>query len=102
MPCSDSLNSGGVVYQTNPLNEELQRANVQLEAVLCAILSELTSKMTTESLTDFCLNASKNSNIDVLEFWNRHKGADVMRLKQKLKGYSKHELDLIKGILNEE
>jgi len=51
-------------------------------------------------LDEILANGSVNGRIKLHDIWNNHKQNDERRLKNELKKYTKHELKLLKRILN--
>jgi len=99
MPCrtdwpEDTGSGSRIEYQDNPMH--LKTIN-ELEAVICAVFNELEDRGELEEIIDY---ASVNGSINIKEIWTNHKHDDELRLKQELKRYSKHELKMIKNILN--
>ena len=71
-----------------------------MEAAICAIFSEYEKIHGEERLKLFIATASVNAKYDLAKFWDLHRAQDQERLKQELSKYSKHEILLIKNILN--
>ena len=88
---------------TNEINR-LEDRNNELEAALCAILTEVFSWVGESSYKQILDNASINGEINLKEWVDKHKAEDKERLTKEIKSsYSKHELDLIKQmVMNQE
>jgi len=98
MPCrtdyQDEDRNPRIEYQDNP--KLLDTIN-ELEAAICAICNELEDR---NILDEILANGSVNGRIKLHDIWNNHKQNDERRLKNELKKYTKHELKLLKRILN--
>jgi len=68
-----------------------------LDACICAIFTELEKREILKEIIDI---ASINGKIDLSKYWENHKIKDEVRLKTDLEKYSKHEIEVIKKILN--
>jgi len=106
MPCEGA---GGIdcrkteiFYKDNPIDKEkikeLILENNFLEASLCAIFTELEK----EGILDrIIFRASKNGTINIMDFWDKHKRKDEVRLFDELNKFSEHEKQILKKLLNE-
>ena len=73
------------------------------KAILCAVLTEIKKNMSHNEFEDFLDVASYNGDVDVNDWYKNHINEDEGRLKLLLTNYfSKHEIYLIKRILNKE
>lgn len=97
MPCRDGREEEyrtRVEYQDNPAH---LRKIKEMEAALCAIFSELEKD---GNLEDIINRAESSGEIDLIQFWKKHKEEDEKRLRKDLEKYSEHELNMMKNILN--
>jgi hypothetical protein len=109
MPCNDGPPPFKMRQIIGELNNEIENAQYQknkidaekkqLEAVLCALCSELDRR---GIAVEVIAAATHNGLIDLLAFWQEHKKDDASRLANDInKRYSKDELAVIKTILGE-
>lgn len=116
MPCSDpfrdmpsyNINEGystpqyvtrEVIVDNQETIHELnkqKRLVGQLEASFCAVLTELEKLGIVNQVLQ---KASRNGLMNLVELWENHKKDDESRISKDLLKYSKHELELIKKIL---
>ena len=81
-------------------NNGLKDRNNQLEAMMCALVNELYTKLDKEECYYIFNRAEENGKVDLSEWIKKHKEEDKERLKEEvLNKLSKHELDLIKELL---
>ena len=78
--------------------QKLKEKNKFLEAGLCALITEL-EKL--DFFNEFMTKASENGKIDLFNFWDNHKKQDENRLRRELQRFSKHEIDVLKKLLND-
>lgn len=97
--CDCNCNSGNnVSYVRDDSTIDAQAKRIKhLEASLCAIISELEAQNLT---TQVIPAASEHGDIDLLEFWNKHKEEDETRILIKLREYSRHEIELVKKMIS--
>jgi hypothetical protein len=91
--------NSGEVSRLERENFNLQKENQEIEAGMCAVFSELETNPNVD-LPKVIKAAAKNGDVDLSDIWAKHQAKDVARLKKDLKKFSKHELDMIKTILN--
>lgn len=78
-------------------NAGLININRQLEASLCAIITELKHDGIAEELLS---RASRHGLIDLMQFWKEHEESDRARLAAELQQrFSIHEQQIIKDLL---
>lgn len=76
--------------------KKLQEHNQYLEAVLCAVFTELEKRKIVEEIIN---DATKHGFIDIFGFWQLHKQNDVKRLQNELDKFSHHEKEILKELL---
>ena len=98
MPCSDP-------YADAQAANDLAKENRKLEAVICAIFTELIRAsedgVLMVELDELMKNAQANGQVDIRRFWAKHRQNDFNRMRKELNRYSSHELDIIHSILQE-
>jgi predicted aldo/keto reductase-like oxidoreductase len=79
----------------------LTEENKNLEAILCALTTEMHESLDLDVYNDLIGRASENGVVDIDDWIQTHKKADEERIKKALQSeYSAHELKLIKEMLN--
>ncbi len=114
MPCSDWTDPNGprpgitplppykkkgFISKTPPLPNKAQtepRKIRELEAALCAIISELDRR---KIAPEILVNASKDGEIDLVSWWATHKQEDEIRLRMEFNKFSAHERELLKKLI---
>ena len=94
MPCSDSLCQDD--YYSNYQQE--QSKNTVLEAMLCALLTEITNDPNIDQ-SQLIENAEANGAIAISPFWSKHRQEDDRRIKRMVDKLSAHELEVLKKLL---
>ena len=83
----------------SPPCEAEDRKIHELEALLCAALSELEIMFSKEEFYKFLDKASENSLASLNAFWELHQGKDTERLNDLMDKLSYHEILKLKTIL---
>ena len=102
MPCYDPRPS--MCYEETQSEVKTLRNTIdKRNAMICAILSELTSATSVHYTTDFITNAEKNGSITGIQhLWSKHQAEDIRRVakytKADWKRASVHEKNLAKRI----
>jgi hypothetical protein len=94
MPCSDSRCQDD--YYSNYQQE--QSKNTVLEAMLCALLTEITNDPNIDQ-SILIENAEANGQIAISPFWYKHRQEDDRRIKKMVDKLSAHELEVLKKLL---
>lgn len=77
---------------------ELRNANNQLEAILCALISELKNRGIDHEVI---AQASRSGLVDIMSFWVKHVDEDRARIAATLhKNFSEQEQQVIRELLD--
>lgn len=76
--------------------KKLKEQNEYLEAVLCAVFTELEKREIDQEIMD---NATENGEVSMYGFWQQHKQKDKDRLQKELDKFSQHEKEILKELL---
>lgn len=101
MPCTDGRDTSS--YYDEYASERhkvsvLETKNRLLTAQLCALSNEVLKLQNGREVID---DAEKNGMVDIKSFIKTHTKEDKERIEEKLKkDFSKHELELIKEIID--
>ena len=69
----------------------------ELEAILCAVLTQLELETPQDDFDEFIESAEKSGRVNIRSFINKHRKVDEERLKEELQSkFSEHELETIK------
>lgn len=105
MPCYDGRERENVRTEyingvdPRPYNHEINNLIdkvAQLEASLCAIITELEKKGIANEVIS---QASKSGLINLMEFWDKHSKEDEARIAKKFHSFSEHEQDVIRKMV---
>ena len=85
MPCYDPRPS--MCYtETQATVRTLENTIDKRNAMICALLSEISTVLSKEDLTDFITNAEKNGSITGIQhLWNKHQAEDIRRISNYTK-----------------
>lgn len=105
MPCYDNRNDllkQNTHAKNHELKKQIERTQIErtkmLEAMLCAVITELEKENVSHTVLT---NAQKNGAVGLMDFWARHKIQDEQRIRNDLELYSKHEIEMIRKIIEE-
>ena len=79
--------------------KKIKDHNEYLEAILCAVFTELEKREICEEIID---DATENGEVSMFGFWEQHKQKDKDRLQKELDKFSQHEKQILKEIINYE
>lgn len=76
--------------------KKIKEHNEYLEAILCAVFTELEKREIDQEIFD---DATKNGEVSMFGFWENHKQKDRERLQKELDKFSEHEKQILKELL---
>ena len=69
----------------------------ELEAILCAVLTQLELETPQDDFDEFIESAEKSGRVNIKSFITKHRKVDEERLEEELQSkFSEHELETIK------
>ena len=77
--------------------KKIKEYNEYLEAILCAVFTELEKRKIDQEIFD---DATKNGEVSMFGFWENHKQKDRERLQKELDKFSRHEQEILKELLD--
>jgi len=107
MPCYDGRERENVRTEyingvnPEPYNYKISKLKdqvAQLEAGLCAIITELEKKGIANEVIS---QASRSGLINLMDFWEKHSKEDEARLAKKFHLFSEHEQDVIRKMVRD-
>lgn len=76
--------------------KKLKEENKYLEAIICAVFTELEKRGIDQEILD---DATENGEVSMYGFWEAHKQKDRERLEKELYKFSRHEKQILKELL---